>query len=218
MIGSLTAMVCLATAVPVLAAQSVLHAVSSPGLDLAEAWADREGWASARPAVLRGVDGAGTPAAEVRVRWNESAVFFEFLCRDVSVVSPGQQDGLDHFKLGDVVEIFLGRRGDPSYIEVHATPAGRKTVYAFRDYREPTAPRAGCEVRAGQVEDGWRAVLAIPWRALGGQPDEGSWEFLAGRYDYDAPGGRAVLSSFPAQTGKPDFHKRGRFAKLLLLP
>jgi hypothetical protein len=187
-------------------------------LDLEEAWRARDGWTSAPPAVLRGVDGARTPAAEVRARWNDSSVFFEFLCRDLSVVSPGNRDGMDHFKLGDVVEIFLGRRGQPEYVEVHATPAGRKTVYAFRGYREASASPAGCAVRAGKVGGGWRAVLAIPWRVTGGKPDEGAWELLAGRYDYHKSGGPPVLSSFPGQSGKPDFHKRACFSKLVLLP
>jgi hypothetical protein len=44
------------------------------------------------------------------------------------------------------------------------------------------------------------------------------WEFLAGRYDYDKPGGRPVLSSLPGQNGKPDFHARDRYARLELQP
>ena len=212
------AMCCLAAAVPADAASPVLAASSSPGLDLAEAWSDRDAWTSAAPAVLRGVDGVRVPLAEVRARWNKSAIFFEFRCHDDSVVSPGQRDGLDHFKLGDVVEIFLGRRGDPSYVEVHATPSGKKTVYAFRGYREASDPPAGCEVRAGKVKGGWRAVLAVPWHAAGGGPEKQSWELLAGRYDYDEAGASPVLSSFPGQNGKPDFHERGCYARLQLLP
>ena len=199
-------------------AAPVLTAVSAPGLDLAGAWRDRAGWTGAPPAVLRGLDGAEIPSAQVRARWNASGLFFEFLCRDGSVVSPGAKDGLDHFKLGDVVEIFLGRRGQSAYLEVHATPAGQKTVYAFRDYRKASAPPAGVGVQAGPIEGGWRAVLSLPWKAAGGKPEDGPWEFLAGRYDYDKPGGRPVLSSFPGQSGKPDFHLRGRYARLELRP
>jgi hypothetical protein len=71
-------------------------------------------------------------------------------------------------------------------------------------------------VQAGRVEGGWRAVLALPWPAVGAPPEDGDWEFLAGRYDYDKEGGRPVLSSFPAQVGKPDFHDRARYARLKL--
>lgn len=210
-------MLCLAAATAG-AASPELTAVFAPGLDLAGATRDREAWTAVPSALLRGVDGAEVPSAELRARWNETAIFFEFLCRDVSVVSPGTEDGLDHFQLGDVVEIFLGLRGQPAYLEVHATPAGRKTVYAFRTYRKASAPPAGVEVRAGDIDGGWRAVLAIPWSSTGGRPEDGPWEFLAGRYDYDKPSGRPVLSSFPGQTGKPDFHLRSRYARLALQP
>jgi hypothetical protein len=210
-------MLCLA-AVSAGAAPPVLTAVSAPGLDLESAWRDRGGWSEAPAALLRGVDGAEVASAEVRARWNDTAIFFEFLCRDDSVVSPGAEDGLDHFQLGDVVEIFLGRRGKSAYLEAHATPSGRKTVYAFRGYRRASPPPAGVEVRAGAIDGGWRAVLAIPWKSLGDRPEDGVWEFLAGRYDYDKPGGRPVLSSLPGQNGKPDFHARDRYARLELQP
>ncbi len=202
---------------PAGAAQPVLTAVSAPGLDPDGAWSDRRGWAVAPPAVLRGVDGIVAGPAELRARWNGSALFVEFLCRDESVVSPGTRDNLDHFKLGDVVEVFLGRRGQPGYVEVHATPAGRKSVYAFRAYRRAAPPVAGSEVRAGPVDGGWRAVLSVPWPSAG-NPGEQAWEILAGRYDYAEPGGTPVLSSFPGQTGRPDFHARGRYARLELQP
>lgn len=210
-------MFCLAVAAAEAASPS-LKALSAPGLDLDGAWIDRDGWSAAPKAILRGVNDSDTPVAEVRARWNPAAVFFEFLCRDESLVSPGDSDGLDHFKVGDVAEIFLGRRGKPFYLEVHATPAGRKTVYAFRAYRKASAVPGGSEIRAGKIDGGWRAVLAIPWSALGEGPEDGPWEFLAGRYDYDEEGGQARLSSFPAQTGKPDFHQRGGYARLELQP
>jgi hypothetical protein len=216
MIRPITAMLCLA-AVSSGAAPPALEAIQAPGLVMDTAWHDRASWSGAPAAILRGVGAAAAPA-EVRARWNESAVFFEFLCRDASVISLGERDGLDHFKLGDVVEIFLGCAGRPAYVELHATPVGRKTVYAFSGYRQASALPAVGEVRAGRIEGGWRAVLLIPWQSLGDDPRDGSWEFLAGRYDYDEPGGKPTLSSFPPQTGKPDFHARERYARLVLRP
>lgn len=165
---------------------------------------------------MSGIDGSRVEKAAVRSRWNNDWLFFEFVCRDASIVSPGRKDGEDHFKIGDVVEVFVGRAARPDYLEVHATPAGRKTVYAFRAYRETKKAPAGPVVRCEETGGGWRAVISIPWSALGGMPDAGSWEFLAGRYDYEAAGGRPALSSFPAQSGKPDFHDRSRFARLEL--
>lgn len=197
----------------------VLAALFASAWNPARAWSDRAGWGAAPQAVLAGVGGAETEPAAVRARWNEEWFFFEFTCRDRSVVSPGRADGEDHFKIGDVVEIFLGREGQAAYLEAHATPAARKAVYSFFDRRAAAPGHApdGVVVRAGRTEGGWRAVLSIPRKLLGGGPHDG-WEFLAGRYDYDEPGGRPSLSSFPAQTGKPDFHNRGSFARLELCP
>ena len=216
MIRPITAMLCLAAASSS-AAPPVLQAAAAPGLAMDSAWEDRNAWVGLPSVTLRGVGGSAAPA-ELRARWNQTEVFFEFLCRDDSVVSPGERDGLDHFRLGDVVEIFLGCSGEPAYVELHATPSGRKTAYAFRSYREASAPFKGGEVRAGPIRGGWRAVLSIPWQSLEGSPGDGPWEFLAGRYDYDTPGGDPVLSSFPSQSGKPDFHARERYARLVLQP
>lgn len=212
-------MLCLAAAAD--AAPPVLRAVRAPGLDAGAAWSDRDGWKNVPTAALRGVDRADAQGAAVKARWNEEAVFFEFVCRDTSIVSPGERDGLDHFRLGDVVEVFLGRAGAKDYAEVHATPAGRKTLYFFRGYRRAAPPPDAADaiaVRAEPIRDGWRAVLVIPWAALGTDGTAGRWEVLAGRYDYAVAGGRPVLSSFPVQSSPPDFHARDRYARLVLEP
>jgi len=193
----------------------VLAALFASALDPAQAWSDRAGWEAAPEVELAGVDGEETAPARVRARWNNEWLFFEFVCRDEALVSPGAKDGEEHFKLGDVVEIFVGSSGRPEYLEVHATPKGHKSVYAFREYRRSAKAPGGCQVRAGEVPGGWRAVISVPCQILvGGEP----WVVLAGRYDYDGGGARPVLSSFPAQRGKPDFHDRARFARLELRP
>ena len=210
------------------------------------AWGERAAWREAPAVELRGVDGAEVAGATVRALWNEGWIFFEFSCRDEGIVSPGTRDGLDHFKIGDVVEIFLAREGVEPYAEIHATPAGRKTVYFFNGCRElAPAPAAAQDVRvrSESTADGWRAVMSIPWALVGGSPrnaergmrkaesggqgtgdrgrkseggEGGAWQVLAGRYDYAAEGGVPVLSSFPGQRGVPDFHARSRYARLEL--
>jgi len=192
----------------------VLAALFASALDPARAWSDQAGWDAAPGAELAGVDGGSAAPSSVRARWNDAWLFFEFVCRDESLVSPGAKDGEDHFRLGDVVEVFVAREGSQNYLELHATPAGRMTAYAFRGYRRAAAAPSGCEVRAGKIAGGWRAVLSIPREVLGA--DNGAWEVLAGRYDYNEAGGQPALSSFPAQSGKADFHDRARFARLEL--
>lgn len=203
------------------ASAAVLVAVFSPQAEPGEVWRDAAAWRTVPPAVLQGVDGKNAASAEVRARWNEDWLFVEFVCEDDRIVSPGKEDGADHFRLGDVVEVFVGREEAPGYAEVHATPRGRKTAYFFSDYRREAGAPAGAEdvmVRAARVPGGWRAVISLPWTVLGAEPLAGGWQLLAGRYDYDREGGAPVLSSFPAQTGRPDFHKRGAFARLELRP
>ena len=180
----------------------LLVAFFASALNPGRAWSDRSGWEDLPVVALSGVDGTSAAPAEVKARWNDQWLFFEFVCRDAALIAPGRVDGEDHFRIGDV--------------ELHATPEGRQTVYAFRDYRHSAEASEGMVVQAGRIEGGWRAILALPWAALGGKPGHDEWEFLAGRYDYDKVGGRPALSSFPAQQGKPDFHDRARYARLTL--
>lgn len=192
----------------------LLAAVFTSSPDPERVWSDAKEWETCPEVLLLGTGGSEMEAAAVRARWNREWLFFEFVCRDKSLVSSGRQDGEDHYKSGDVVEVFVARRERADYLEVHATPDGRKTTYAFRDYRRLAPAPEGIEVRAGETEGGWRAVFSLPWVALGGGPGDGTWEFLAGRYDYDIPGGEPRLSSFPGQGDRPDFHDRSQFAKL----
>ena len=197
----------------------VLTALFAGGWNPQEAWSDRAAWDRTPAVVMSGIDNAKVEPAEVRAFWNKEWIFFEFRCRDRSIVAPGDKDGMDHFKIGDVVEIFLAKSGAKSYAEVHATPTGRKADYFFQDMRQLGARPPGADqitVRAAQTSDGWRAVLCLPWSLLDGP--RGDWEILAGRYDYTAGSAKPALSSFPPQTGKPDFHLRSRYARLELRP
>lgn len=200
---------------------AAIHAVYAEDLNPRDAWAEVRQWQEAPAATLTGIDGAKVERGSVRALWNNEWVVFEFKFRDRSLVSPGKADGLDHFQMGDVAEIFLGREGVESYAEVHATPAGRMTLYFMSGYRvrsEAPPSASAIQVHAGPVRGGWRAVIGVPWKLLGGNPRGGRWNALAARYDYNEGSDAPVLSSFPAQSGKPDFHARERWAKLELEP
>jgi len=193
----------------------------SPGFTMEEAL--RGSFAEkSRTVVLRGVNGADAADTSVQAFRNEKGLFFVFHCTDRHIVSPGREDGLDHFRLGDTVEVFLGRRGESGYVEIHATPAGKKSLYFFDGYRARIAapPEAGLvRVDSAIVPGGWRSVIAVPWSVLGAGDTAGDWEVFLGRYDYDAEGGTPLLSSFPKQRGaKPDFHRRSDYAALRFLP
>jgi hypothetical protein len=197
------------------AADAVLvHELSPSGMENC-----RE-WDTASPVALAGFGGAPVQDTEVRVLWNKNWFFFTFDCSDHSVISPGSRDGLDHFRLGDTVEVFIARSGAKDYAEIHATPAGRKTAYFFCDYREAAGqPSAAGKIRvaATATPQGWRAFLAVPRDLFGCGADADEYEIFFGRYDYEAEGGKPVLSSYPAQRGdKPDFHRREDYAIMRL--
>ena len=176
-------------------------------------------WRCRAPVPLYGVGPVTAQETALRALWNEDRIFFEFVCLDATVVSPGEKDGLDHFLLGDVVEIFVGEQGSAAYLEVHATPTGRQTCYFFRGPREaidPPEEAVEIAVEAERTPLGWRAVLSIPRGLLAANGLPAQYEILGGRYDYDAPGAPPVVSCFPPQEGKPDFHRRAAFARLLL--
>lgn len=174
------------------------------------------------PVLLRGVHGSEAQKTSVRIHWNDGALFFLFDCADRRVVSPGRDDGMDHFRLGDTVEVFIGCHGESAYAEFHATPAGKKSLYFFDGYRSRIAAPADADavrVDAASTDAGWRAVIAVPWSVLGGRNGNDAWDVFFGRYDYEAEGAAPVLSSFPAQRGaKPDFHRRADYGILRILP
>ncbi len=193
-------------------------ALYAAGVDPDRAWPSR-GWEKAPLVALSGVNRGTASPTTLQARWNNQWLFLLFQCGDDEVVSTGKTDGLDHFLLGDVVEVFLGRTDRDSYLEVHATPSGWKTVYSFTAYRQKNeAPSEAdqIEVYSEKVSQGWRCLMAVPWTVLPGGPDNGRWQILAGRYDYGLSGNKPVLSSFPPQNANPDFHRRDRFAWLEL--
>jgi len=203
------------------AGNPTLDAAPAPGLGPA-GMAGSKAWAKARPAALAGFAGSPAQDAEARALWNKDWLFFAFSCSDRSVVSPGERDGLDQFRLGDTAEVFIAPRGLKSYAEIHATPAGRKTLYFCSDYRRPApAPDGAARVRVEAVRDddrGWRVFVAVPRELIAGG-DEAAYDVFLARYDYKAVDAPPVLSSFPAQRGdKPDFHRRADYAVLRLNP
>ncbi|MEI7865113.1 MAG: hypothetical protein WCI38_07040 [Chthoniobacterales bacterium] len=206
-----------------------LSSVSAPSLaaeyitpaDVPKLVSRQDLWNRCAPVSLCGVGMSTVQDTALRAFWNEDRILFEFVCHDDRIVSPGEKDGLDHFLIGDVVEIFVGENGNPSYLEVHATPAGLKTAYFFRGYRQPmeaSGQAGGIMATGAPTTHGWRAVISVPRSALAINGPPSQYEILAGRYDYASVGATPLLSCFPPQEGKADFHRRASFARLQLNP
>lgn len=205
--------VCSAT----LHANPQLTAHYTPNFSPKQALHDKGLWSGIPAVTLRGADNKPTASATMRVVWNEKAAFFIFNAVDNSIVSPGKRDGLEQYRIGDTAEVFMGRRGERAYVEVHATPTGKKTLYFYRDYLIAMNPPSGADrirVISTQTTDGWRAIFTIPWEVFGGREARKGWDVFFGRYDYDELGGRERLASFPVLGKKPNFHHRKKYGVL----
>lgn len=192
------------------------------GFSFAPTMQDEGVWGRAKPVMLHGGNGDKAQRGLARALWDDRAVYFLFDLTDREIVSPGKRDGLENYRLGDTVEAFIGRQGQPAYVEVHATPAGKKTFYFYCGSRKAVPPPTGAKgirVVSARTPQGWRAMIVIPWDVLGGRSGEGDWGVFFGRYDYKVPDGERSLSCYPAQRkGKPDFHRRSSYATMQLKP
>lgn len=205
--------VCSAT----LHANPQLTARYTPNFNPKQALHDKGLWSDIPAVTLRGADNKPTSPATMRVLWNEKAAFFIFNAVDNTIVSPGKRDGLEQYRIGDTAEVFMGRRGERGYIEVHATPTGKKTLYFYRDYLVAMNPLPGADrirVISIQTTDGWRAIFTIPWEVFGSREAKKGWDVFFGRYDYDELGARERLASFPVLGKKPNFHQRKKYGIL----
>ena len=68
----------------------LLVAFFASALNPGRAWSDRSGWEDLPVVALSGVDGTSAAPAEVKARWNDQWLFFEFVCRDAALIAPGR--------------------------------------------------------------------------------------------------------------------------------
>lgn len=205
-----------ASATPLLATPKITGHYA-PNFNPERALHDKAAWINVPPVTLRGSHKIETEPATMRVLWNDQAAFFVFNGTDKNIVSPGKRDGLEQYVIGDTAEIFMGRRGERGYIELHATPTGKKTFYFYSNYFVPTdPPKADKDIRvvSTQIKDGWRTIFTVPWEVFGGREAKNGWDVFFSRYDYDELGGKKFLSSYPVLDEEPNFHKRKRYALL----
>lgn len=104
----------------------------------------------------------------------------------------------------DVLELFVGERSSPGYLELNLAPSGAWWACLFERYRErrsqqpfPCAARVWCERSGGS----WRAALALPVASLGIELDLDRLRVCAITGD---PRRFSIENAPPA--GAPDFH------------
>jgi hypothetical protein len=176
--------------------------------------------------------------ADVRLAWDVENLYIAVEMEDSDLVAEGQADQLHHYKLGDVVEVFLKPDDQTWYWELHATPTGKRaTLFVPGRGRVALAnmlPRSSFTAaaqRRGTLNDwrdsdqGWSVELAIPWQALKppgieSQTAEGAptgWTVLVARYNYTRYSYAPQLSETP-RLSKSDFHTTREYAQLRCQP
>jgi len=147
---------------------------------------------------------------------------------DSDVVARGKRDQMHHYRLGDVMELFLKPEEAPWYWELYATPAGRKSSFFLPERKKLTERSCGLQVAAsvnGTLNDsrdrdsGWTVEMAVPIADLSapGQPfGPGTrWRILVARYNHNGDLKNPELSSTP-QLSQTDFHLLAEYGILML--
>jgi Carbohydrate family 9 binding domain-like len=196
---------------------------------------DERAWAGAQRVELVDTLTGNPPRyrTEVRLLWDEAALYVAFVCEDDEVwVRPGRRDD-DPIYEDEVVEIFLDPSGaGHGYAEVEVSPANVRFDARF------AAPRADLEgarrwssgVRtAAQVDGavtvgdeppaparGWTVEIALPWAVLGLEPRGGErWRMNLYRLENHNRRKAVEGSGFSAPL-RGDFHALDRFGWLEL--
>jgi hypothetical protein len=155
---------------------------------------------------------------KVRLAWDNTHLYLGVRFTDSDVSARGERDQMHHYRLGDVVELFLKPEGAPWYWELYATPAGRKSSFFLPERRKLTDRGCGLRVATrvngtlnapGSRDQGWTAEMAVPLADLAapGQPfgPGARWRILVARYNHGRDFPQPELSSAP-QLSRTDFH------------
>lgn len=194
------------------------------------AWAEAVSYplGLARDRVDRG--GVLREPAEVKLAWDDDHFYVGVRCVDSDVLARGERDQMHHYRLGDVLEVFLKPEGAPWYWELYATPAGRRSSFFLPAKRTLTERDCGLRVAAridGTLNNsldrdiGWTAEMAVPIEGLAspGPPFRPGvrWRILVARYNYGGENPEPELSSAP-ELSATDFHLLEEYAVLELAP
>jgi hypothetical protein len=176
----------------------------------------------------------GWQPGQVRFGWEPAALWVHAQLRDEVITTSSSADGESLWELGDVFEIFVGRRDSSDYAELHISPnnhrltlqwpsgavekvrGGEVPLETFR--RLPVGFQSW--VRASPANDGWEVLVRIPADLIpaGAPLHEGeSLDLSVSRYDCGSPGIKKILSSTSPHQAR-DFHRRAEWRRVVLDP
>ncbi len=139
----------------------------------------------------------------VQFAWDDQYLHLAATLEDLDIVAESDKDNEHHYKMGDVIELFLKSASEPCYWELYGTPRGHRTVFFFPSRGRVFLPSATdfpmdmkVDVRMDGTlnnwrdkDKGWTVQLSVPLDTLrkeGGPlgPDAPPWSALVGRYNY----------------------------------
>lgn len=170
---------------------------------------------------------------EVMLSWDSNYFYVGIKFYDSDIVAEGEEDQLHHYKMGDVVEVFLKPEGYTWYWELYATPRNKKTSFWFpgrgrlwldsaSQYNCGLKVAAKCEGTLNRWEDkdnNWTAEMAMPIDDLTVRGEkfapDSKWRILVARYNYSRYLPWKELSMAP-QLSRTSYHLYEEYAVLKL--
>ena len=153
----------------------------------------------------------------VKITWREHYLNIAADFEDSDIFARGQTDNEPHYKLGDVLEVFLKPEYSDWYWEIWLTPHGRKTSVfwpgqgesaggadnSFRLNMDYAAGIVGTLNDSSDKDQGWHCAVDIPFEELaqsGKLHKKGDWTILLARQNYTGSVDKdhRELSSHPA--------------------
>jgi len=175
--------------------------------------------------------------ARVRFAWDDEYFYLACEFTDHDVVAEGNEDGLHHYRMGDLAELFLKPEAGHAVWELYLTPRGNQTTFFFpgrgrmglpEHFESQPILKVAATVNGTlnnwqDTDSGWIGEMAVPISELrkhGGDFGVGvPWRVFVARYNYSydltlisGP----ELSSFP-QLPIADWHDLDNYAQLKLI-
>jgi hypothetical protein len=174
-------------------------------------------------------------AGKAMVGWDSNSLYVRADFEDSDILAKGDKDGLEHYLLGDVLEVFLKPADRSWYWEIWASPRGKKTSLFWAERGKmgsevgqdrhlsilASADINGTLNDSSDRDKSWACELAIPIKDLTAPgaaftPGE-EWLILIARQNYSGQVdlSHRELSMFPALS-KSDYHLYEQYATLRL--
>ncbi|MEX1119789.1 MAG: hypothetical protein WEB60_13460 [Terrimicrobiaceae bacterium] len=206
-----------------------------PGVDTSDWEAIQQGFRKAPALAFRQAWNEKTERGfckgTVRIGWQKD----RFLCfaelEDRDVITRASERNQELWTLGDVLELFTGVHGQPSYIEYHTAPNGLTLQLRFPDSEtlknlgQPGGLKAvmvkddAALVQTRKTRTGWEIYGEVPAASVWAKkPPKASlagqvWDLHFGRYDYSSDKKAPVLSSTAPLT-RAAYHRRHEWQRI----